>query len=116
MRAATRARAARLCARTATPRAGCSPWPTPPLCSPVPLRASPWFRPVEGGCSEEELEQYIALHIRPLEERVRAALLSGSARRAAPRDAPLPPEKRRRSAAPPGAEPPALQQARSYHL
>lgn len=84
-----------------------------------PWRSTP-RRALGPHSTEEDVEQYIQDHIRPLEERVRGALLSAAAssrereRAAGARDL-LPPEKRHKGAAGGGRRPP-LHHQRSSHL
>jgi hypothetical protein len=64
----------------------------------------PIHRPVDPSWSEDEIERYIQLQIRPLEERVRGALLSSAAQRdrSSGREL-MPSDKRRRSGEVPAA-------------
>jgi hypothetical protein len=120
------------CGATAAPRARPrATRPRPGLRRAIRLRLAPLRsrsralsrarRPVDPAWCDEEVERYIQQQIRPLEERVRGALLSTAAQRdrsAGAREL-LPPEKRMRRAEQPAREHagvPALQHAHSCHL
>lgn len=73
------------------------------------------FRPSEPTWCEEQIEAYLHAHIRPLEERVRSALLSATREHSAQaKVGKEPPKKRARRAS--GTGGPPLSRARSNHL